>query len=633
MEPTTPYHQVATARAEKIAALYFLHPIPLRPFSNPVTDIHRRSEGYTLSFEEERSLCSALAFIAQTGNDSNIIPAVCLEEGAGATYLNVLLAVNKHGHNKGDQILERLGNQFNKIFSLLANVDGSLLELHNNVFEGIISMCSDRIYFRLGLVPHNRGNQKTSIEDNLQIALRYLKNNKSQRLPSLPSFIDKADELVRLIQSSSKLPGLPELAKLVDSIYRLRRVKNLRGLLESIPEKSMQSSLRIHLINTITKVSRYRRAAVSLCWKAQNIPLVRRMRLVPVCLPREEFNRGMNTNFIPNLTRTVENNLGDICRLLKSSEKKVDKEFVEQTRKTLREAKIHAEIQLLYRCESNKSSDSHSPRVVCSSKDTCWLCNEFILMYEKIHTPKCHGRLYPGWRLPVQWESNDNDLATRYNARLEGHISTSLGALFRTGMKISCPEPIESSSPSWASSFSTLCTVASTPLNAAETPNANDGSQDNLLPLEEPTHRQALIDARKGKRRCENKEEIPDDASSAQNRKYDEDPKQLSKINATAALGPPGLNLKLELGGASSKKRKMGEPSPPHNTKSPNAQTGYAEGSGPGKQDRRRKPLSRAKDVNKPRTRKDPSATNAQSPEGETEDILDGSGCCKCVCM
>lgn len=115
----------AKIRAESIAALHFLHPIPVQPLSNPVTSIQCRREDYTLSFEKERSLCSTLAFLAYAKDDSNNIPAICLEEGIGAAYLNVLLAINKFEHDGGNQVLERLKTEFERIFSLLAHADGT----------------------------------------------------------------------------------------------------------------------------------------------------------------------------------------------------------------------------------------------------------------------------------------------------------------------------------------------------------------------------------------------------------------------------------------------------------------------------------------------------------------------------
>jgi hypothetical protein len=88
-----------------------------------------------------------------------------------------------------------------------------------------------------------------------------------------------------------------------------------------------------------------------------------------------------------------------------------------QTIKTLREAKIHAEIQIIFHYELNPSK---LPRLVCSGKDACYPCNTFLLMHGKMHTPRYHGRIYPGWKLPALQKSSNLDV--HFNSVLEDRI-------------------------------------------------------------------------------------------------------------------------------------------------------------------------------------------------------------------
>ena len=60
--------------------------------------------------------------------------------------------------------------------------------------------------------------------------------------------------------------------------------------------------------------------------------------------------------------------------------------------------KIHAEIQLLLFYERNP--DIRPPRIICSSKSACYLCNMFIRLYNRFRMPKTHGRIYDTWTLP-----------------------------------------------------------------------------------------------------------------------------------------------------------------------------------------------------------------------------------------
>ncbi|OTB15437.1 hypothetical protein K445DRAFT_61225, partial [Daldinia sp. EC12] len=463
MAPTALCHP-AIICAESIAALYFLHPIPTQPFSNPVTDIQHRSEGYTLPFDKERSLCSTLAFLAYTKDNNNNIPAICLEEGADGAYLNVLLAINKQEHKSNTHILEELEPRFKGIFSLLAHVDDGSPDVENEVFRAIISMCSNRILYRLGLIRSHGKDPRRSIKECLQLALGYFRRIATYKKATLDSFIDRAKEVVKLVDSWSKHQRQPELEELVEGIHHIRQVENVYDLINTIPNREMDPSSRAHLIRIISKVARYREAARSLYRTAKQTPLVRKMHLVPIRLPPKAFNRDLGINSKPDLKSTIslvdeirnEKDLAQVCHILNSTKKKANEQFIAQTRKTLHEAKIHAEIQLLYYCEFYKLPNTRLPRVVCSSKDACWLCNEFILMYEKIHTPRCHGKLYPGWRLPAECEPEYRELVTRYNSRLQSHISKGVKVLFERRRRTVYPDPNESTLLSLAWSCSTL---------------------------------------------------------------------------------------------------------------------------------------------------------------------------------
>ncbi|KAI1457308.1 hypothetical protein F4805DRAFT_181501 [Annulohypoxylon moriforme] len=482
--------------AERIAALHFLHHIPVKPTSNPVTAVQNRSAGYTLSFARERDLAGTLAFLAFPKDDINRIPAVCVEEGPNATQINVLLAVNRLGHEGGQQVLKELKKSFDGIFSLLdqdygirhepadtlnhfADNVGSVHSSHieDDVFTAIVSMCQGRILHRLRL--EGRRVQKQSIRGALRMAFDYLKHIELQKrgnneaLSTLSLFIEKAREVLRLADTWVKHQTNAELEDLVKGIQCLRQVDRFEALIEEIPNNIMHPSLRDSLINMISKVARYREAARFLYRMGKKIPLTRKMKAVIVQWPQATFVKPTNSQHSPSLNTTVslieglkdhEKDLEHICRMLNTdvkgesrrlTQEKASERFAEQTCKTLREAKIHAEIQLLYYCELH-IPHNRMPRVVCSSKDACWLCNEFILLYEKIHTPKSHGKLYPGWRLPV---IKNGDLTERYNVRLQDTLKSSLRTLFTRGKRTVYPDPNESTLLTLYLSDSTLSSV------------------------------------------------------------------------------------------------------------------------------------------------------------------------------
>ena len=101
-----------------------------------------------------------------------------------------------------------------------------------------------------------------------------------------------------------------------------------------------------------------------------------------------------------------------------------------------------------------------SPRALCSSKNACFLCNAFILRDGKMHTTRCHGRLYPGWRLPASPVLDIEDAATRFNGVLEDYARNSLSSLLSRRQKILHPDPNESTLLTPAVSASTVRSAA-----------------------------------------------------------------------------------------------------------------------------------------------------------------------------
>ena len=105
----------------------------------------------------------------------------------------------------------------------------------------------------------------------------------------------------------------------------------------------------------------------------------------------------------------------------------VQEEFRTRLSEHNKHAKVHAEIQILFFYEFNAKLPR--PRVICSSKDACYLCDLFVKLHGKFCMPRTHGRLYGLWTLPdVPWEipkqcQRDLNLLTkRFNTELEKSI-------------------------------------------------------------------------------------------------------------------------------------------------------------------------------------------------------------------
>ncbi|KAI5928232.1 hypothetical protein F4810DRAFT_185002 [Camillea tinctor] len=426
--------------AENTALLYLLDPVPSPPAPNPINPAVVRQPGYGLPFEIERSLVTALAFLSDTKDDPNHVPAVCVEE-ADSACLKVLLAVDKSSRSDGSEVLRRLERGFEGIFEVLRHADqiigNNARNAEDEVLTAIVSMCSARILNRLRLDDDSREAGRRAINETLKQTVYFVEYTARDQLRKLPpiggAFLQTAKAVIRLVDAWSQDPTTATLQDLVMGIHRLWQVGDLDALLAIIPGTSMNSSSKKHLLRMVGKVSKYRELAKFLVREARKFPMVRRMKIVFVNPAQEAFDPLPADNYKPILSSVIARlNLlhgqqwepSQVCQLLGVSEPVAKEAFSRQTLKTLREAKVHAEMQLLYYCDIK--AYRLPPRVLCSSKDSCFLCNTFMLMHGKMHAPRCHGKLYTDWRLPQLPEFSE--IEKKFNYELENHIRYTLGS-------------------------------------------------------------------------------------------------------------------------------------------------------------------------------------------------------------
>ncbi|KAI1272169.1 hypothetical protein F5Y07DRAFT_380740 [Xylaria sp. FL0933] len=447
---------VSVKCTENIALLYLLHPVPAQPSSNPVTNIQSKGVGYSLPFNDERRLVNTLAFLAHIEDNPDHIPAVCLQETPQNGGLNVLLAVNRKGLSmKWKKYATDIKMGFDKIAAALRHVDDRSRDMEREVFALIIELCKKRILCRLRFAKktrdNKRGKKRMTIADGLQRVVDYLRKNQSQ---TRKLFLERAQKVLKLADAWEKHQTYPELSALVDGVNSLRQVEDYQEILGSIPNRELDASMRSHLLNMTCKVARYRESARLLCQAARQFPQVRQVKTVIVDLPDKVFSRpAISNDYHPTVHSTVSRIQGSdislkgvrrICNLLQVPVEKADARYNDQVKDALKNSKVHAEIQLLYYCHTMLQGKSLLPRVICSSKSACWLCNAFILFHGKIHMPRSHGRLYPGWCLPNLQNAWSNDIATRFNQHLEKLAAQSLQTLYQRKTRTNYPDPLES---------------------------------------------------------------------------------------------------------------------------------------------------------------------------------------------
>ncbi|KAI2794022.1 hypothetical protein POX_a00612 [Penicillium oxalicum] len=423
--------------AENIALNYLLHEIPESPKRQPIEQFKGSKKGYILPLSKERDLVETLSFLAKTQDGPTYIPAMCVEQDLDGVALKALLAINKETYTDGSEKLLRLCNRFESIFDVLRKSQyerGNSVETTEELLVRIVQMCSTRISHRLRFTGTKGQGAEKSIEYLLQRAIKGIEEIIPEKL--LQSNLEKAKSLfetesksvIQLVNDWQKYRVTPRLKAIVEQMDRLNTVPDLGqllGLIPTGPTKEIDNKeFAPTLLDIIQKVARYQEAARILYRIAKKFPPVRNIKIEPATLPEEAFKRVQLTAYSPNLKtamarlgkkQTKQQDLSRVFRLKKGDEKRdFTSEFAKQAKKTLKEAKIHAEIQLIAYCEL-KSSPLF-PRVIASSKDACFLCDQFIQCHGKMHTARTHGRLYPGWRLPML--SSFKKLEHQFNQRL-----------------------------------------------------------------------------------------------------------------------------------------------------------------------------------------------------------------------
>ncbi len=118
---------------------------------------------------------------------------------------------------------------------------------------------------------------------------------------------------------------------------------------------------------------------------------------------------------------------GKLKGQLASSLLRSESGFREQMAGISERGKVHAEIQLVFFYELYPRG--LRPRIICSSKSACYLCNLFIRLHDQFMVPRTHGRLYEKWILPDWLESVSAErrqrlcvIVTQFNAVIEDKI-------------------------------------------------------------------------------------------------------------------------------------------------------------------------------------------------------------------
>lgn len=226
---------------------------------------------------------------------------------------------------------------------------------------------------------------------------------------------------------------------LITQMYELGSQMKFKSALESSKlEKGVKESLPV----AVGKIGRYYSISYELVCAARNreYSILNKIVIEKSSIRRPTHPLDVDSSIDPftalqNLFRPkTAAELRTLQRSLESRLKKSVQEIADEFRVIIKDyyqfAKVHAEIQLLFFYEQNPKR--LPPRVICSSKSACYLCDLFFKLHGRFYMPRTHGRLYhkwilPDWRVvPEMRRLEFKGLLTQFRDALEARIRAAL---------------------------------------------------------------------------------------------------------------------------------------------------------------------------------------------------------------
>ncbi|KAK4132321.1 hypothetical protein BT67DRAFT_425741, partial [Trichocladium antarcticum] len=395
-------HRLSLSFAENVALLSLLRRAPTAPQANPRTSSADRDQGRVLSFEREASLTNTFAFLSGISDDPAHVVATCVEELPRGHGIRVVVAINKVGPDRGNTVLARIKKGLEEIFSHLSRP--------NN-----------------GMPP----NQMSRPFHAHIAAFRGRCRCRCQSRPGINEFEKGAEVLVdrlTVLEACQQTDVILHMKRVLRAAYRLSRTTDLGSIFAELTTSGLEPGTKAGVATRLNKLAQYRESCLYLLRTAKKFALFDNAEVVCVSLDPHLFSRNLTTSpkscLASCLSRCQTGTRTDLGhKRIQARLKTDDSHFKSTVRKVLTESRVHAEVQIV--CYYELQPVSKTPRVICSSKDACYLCNLFIQLHGTFHIPKTHGNLYPRWQLlPI---STLNHVLARINKCLETQIREIIG--------------------------------------------------------------------------------------------------------------------------------------------------------------------------------------------------------------
>ncbi|KAK3335739.1 hypothetical protein B0T19DRAFT_16997 [Cercophora scortea] len=460
--------------AERIALLWLLSKAPVPRGVNTATPAQfRQTSSRILSFGCESSLTGIFAFLSGISDDPTHVVAVCIEELSEVDSIRVLVAMNKQNPQSGDAVLKEIKHGLETVLGVLAEAENeNKTALQGRILDAVISMCQNRIFSRLGSqrpdASYRRKNKPlfaTCVQKVLDAVCAYHDTTKESKSGAV-LFAKQASRLLGLLNrlETCKAKALKRhLENIIIEAHQLAKSVDISSVLSGITYKELDPGTIGRFIHQIGKLGRYMECSRHLARTAKKLRLFSNASVDIVSLDAHCFARHHRINSL-GLSECLSQcqagkprpiTIGGICSKLQTSKTESSDTFTWTTRRVLEESRIHAEVQIVAHYEINPVANP--PRVICSNKDACYLCDLLIRLHGKFHTPSTHGVLYPSWRIPNI--ASFGDVLARLHTALESQIQATIQKLMASTKRPVTTFPNESTTFPLSNSLSTLASL------------------------------------------------------------------------------------------------------------------------------------------------------------------------------
>ncbi|EKG17540.1 hypothetical protein MPH_05231 [Macrophomina phaseolina MS6] len=231
------------------------------------------------------------------------------------------------------------------------------------------------------------------------------------------------------------------LQQIVLAVCDLLSVGNIEQAVDTVPDNDpfFAKERKLYLIDTVHKLSQYVRFGPLLLAFARKYPMFRHLMVRTVSIrPKQPLlrlnqHRVSQAGFLYQCVHRISHTENDAANIRNQLGGDLKAAASRVLRKAKNQGRIHAEIQLVIFFEREPQAVS-PPRVICASKNACYLCNLFLATHGRFHTPRTHGKLYYQWLLPdlsasclpEQSRTRMEEVYRQFQRRVEEQIRLSL---------------------------------------------------------------------------------------------------------------------------------------------------------------------------------------------------------------